>query len=319
MTVTDSSLAALLLTNRIVDVDVKPLSSCEFWTLCRSIDDLSELAGASADSIVALSGLPLDGAARIARLLGAATAFSFERERLEEEGIRLVSALDGAFPSRLRERLGDSCPAFLLVAGPVEFLTVPAVGVVGSRDASDDSLTVAASAAKVAAAAGRAVVSGLARGIDQAAMAAALDAGAPVVGFPSEGLRVVGRNAEIRRRVHAGELCVASPYAPTMRFTAGNAMGRNKLIYAHADITLVVCSGSGSGGTWEGAREAMRRNFGRVSVWMGEGSGPGNPKLVEGGGAAITDLHHLLNIETAPIPPKQPSLFERPTGERQIS
>ncbi|MEO8264602.1 MAG: DNA-processing protein DprA [Ilumatobacteraceae bacterium] len=306
----DSSLAALLLTNRIVDVDVRPLSSSEFWTLCRSTDEPSVLVGASAESIAEMSDLPLDGAERISKLLSAGTAFSFERERLEEEGLRLVSAFDDAFPLSLRQRLGDACPVFLLVTGPIEYVSVSAVGVVGSRDASDEALSIAGSAANEAAIGRRAVASGLARGIDQAAIAAALDAGAPVVGFPAEGLRVVGRNAEIRRRVHAGELCMASPYAPAMRFTAGNAMGRNKLIYGHADVTLVVCSDLGSGGTWEGAREAMRRNFGRVAVWMGEGSGPGNQKLVEAGGTAITDLHDLLALESVVIPPKQPSLFE---------
>lgn len=307
---TDTLLAALLLTNRLVDVGAKPLSSSEFWTLSRSVEDLSQLAGASVASISEVSELSADGAERVAQLLSAGTAFSFERERLEEEGIQLVSALDDAFPARLRERLGDACPAFLLVAGPIDFLTVSAVGVVGSRDASEQSSSVAASTATEAARSGRAVVSGLARGIDQAAMAAALDAGAPVVGFPAEGLRVVARNAEIRRRVHAGELCMASPYGPSTRFTAGNAMGRNKLIYGHADITLVVCSDLGSGGTWEGASEAMRRNFGRVAVWMGEGVGPGNAKLVESGGSPITDFHDLLTIEAVALPPMQPSLFE---------
>ena len=307
---TDTLLAALLLTNRLVDVGAKPLSSSEFWTLSRSVEDLSQLAGASVASISEVSELSADGAERVAQLLSAGTAFSFERERLEEEGIQLVSALDDAFPARLRQRLGDSCPAFLLVAGPIDFLTVSAVGVVGSRDASEQSSSVAASTATEAARSGRAVVSGLARGIDQASMAAALDAGAPVVGFPAEGLRVVARNAEIRRRVHAGELCMASPYGPSTRFTAGNAMGRNKLIYGHADITLVVCSDLGSGGTWEGASEAMRRNFGRVAVWMGEGVGPGNAKLVESGGSPITDFHDLLTIEAVALPPMQPSLFE---------
>ena len=118
------------------------------------------------------------------------------------------------------------------------------------------------------------MVSGLARGVDQTAMAAALDAAVPVVGVPTEGIRVAARNPEIRRRALAGELCIASPYGPTMRFTAGNAMGRNKIIYALAEVTLVVCSDSGSGGTWEGARRRCRR-FGRVAVWTGR-AGPGN-------------------------------------------
>jgi predicted Rossmann fold nucleotide-binding protein DprA/Smf involved in DNA uptake len=313
MIVTDTSLAALLLTNRIVDVGDKPLSAGEFWSLCQAVDDPSLLVGMSAADIAKTVSIPLDDAERYARLLGAGTAFAFERERLEEEGVRLISALDEAFPVRLRERLGDACPSFLLVGGPLEFLDLGAIGVVGSRDASSEALHVAASTSKVAASRGMAVVSGLARGIDQAAMAAALDAGVPVVGVPTEGIRVAARSPEIRRRAHAGELCIASPYAPTMRFTAGNAMGRNKIIYALADVTLVACSDLGSGGTWEGAREAMRRSFGRVAVWTGAGAGPGNSKLVALGGFAVVDVGELLAVESlepARAPVKQPSLFD---------
>lgn len=313
MTVTDNSLAALLLTNRIVDVGEKPLSAGEFWSLCHAIDDPTLLVGMSAEDIVETASVSLGDAERYAALLGAGTAFAFERERLEEEGVRLISALDDAFPERLRHRLRDACPSFLLVGGPLEFLDLGAIGVVGSRDASPEALEVAASTSKVAAASGMTVVSGLARGIDQAAMAAALDAGVPVVGIPTEGIRVAARSPEIRRRAHAGELCIVSPYGPTMRFTAGNAMGRNKIIYALADVTLVVCSDSGSGGTWEGAREAMRRSFGRVAVWSGEGAGPGNAKLVELGGVAVGDIYEVLKVEaveSVPAARKQPSLFE---------
>ena len=312
MTVTDASLAALLLTNRIVDVGEKPLSAGEFWSLCHAIDDPSLLVGMSAEDIAETVSIPVGDAERYGALLAAGTAFAFERERLEGEGVRLISALDDDFPERLRHRLRDACPSFLLVGGPLELLDLGAIGVVGSRDASPAALEVAASTSKVAAASGMAVVSGLARGIDQAAMAAALDAGVPVVGVPTEGIRVAARSPEIRRRAHAGELCIASPYGPTMRFTAGNAMGRNKIIYALADVTL-VCSDSGSGGTWEGAREAMRRRFGRVAVWTGEGAGPGNSKLVEVGGAAVSEVGEVLTVEaleSAPAPLKQPSLFD---------
>lgn len=313
MTVTDASLAALLLTNRIVDVGEKPLSASEFWSMCHAIDDPSLLVGMSAEDIAEKVSISLGDAERYAALLAAGTAFAFERERLEEEGVRLISALDDAFPERLRHRLRDACPSFLLVGGPLEFLDLGAIGVVGSRDASPEALEVAASTAEVVAASGMAVVSGLARGIDQAAMAAALHAGVPVVGVPTEGIRVAARSPEIRRRAHAGELCIASPYGPTMRFTAGNAMGRNKIIYALADVTLVVCSDSGSGGTWEGAREAMRRSFGRVAVWTGEGAGPGNSKLVELGGVAVNEVGEVLAVETVesvPAAARQPSLFD---------
>jgi len=313
MIVTDTSLAALLLTNRIVDVGEKPLSPGEFWSLCRAIGDPSLLLGTSVEDIAAKVSIPLGQAERYAALLAAGAAFASERARLEEEGVRLISALDEAFPERLRHRLHDACPSFLLVGGPAEFLDLAAIGVVGSRDASAEALEVAASTSKVAAASGMAVASGLARGIDQAAMGAALDAGVPVVGVPAEGVRVAARSAEIRRRIHGGELCIASPYAPTMRFTAGTAMGRNKIVYALAEVTLVVCSDSGSGGTWEGAREAMRRSYGRVAVWTGGGAGPGNAKLVELGGVAVSDVGELVKVEAveaAPTPLRPPSLFD---------
>lgn len=313
MIVTETSLAALLLTNRIVDVGEKPLSAGEFWQMCRSVEDPSLLAGMSAEDISSTLSVPISDAERYAALLAAGTAFSFERERLEEEGVRLISALDDAFPERLRLRLKDACPSFLLVAGPLDYLDHEAIGVVGSRDASPAALEVAGSTAGVASANGMAVVSGLARGIDQAAMASALDAGVPVVGVPTEGIRVAARNPEIRRRAHAGELCIASPYAPGMRFTAGNAMGRNKIVYALAEVTLVVCSDAGSGGTWEGAREAMRRGFGRIAVWTGEGEGPGNAKLIEQGGVAVDDVADVVKVDAlqvAPATTRQASLFD---------
>lgn len=313
MTVTDTSLAALLLTNRIVDVGEKPLSAGEFWSLVRAVEDPRLLAGMAAEDIADRVSITLGDAERYAALLAAGTAFAFERERLEEEGVRLISALDDAFPERLRERLRDTCPSFLLVGGPIDFLDQSAIGVVGSRDASLEALEVAASTSSVARENRMAVVSGLARGIDQTAMAAALDVGVPVVGVPTEGIRVAARSPEIRHRAHSGELCIASPYAPTMRFTAGNAMGRNKIVYALADVTLVVCSDSGTGGTWEGAREALRRGFGRVAVWTGEGAGPGNAKLVELGGVPVGDVNDVVkaqSVESVPLPFKQPSLFE---------
>jgi predicted Rossmann fold nucleotide-binding protein DprA/Smf involved in DNA uptake len=308
--VSEASLAALLLTNRLVDVATKPLSAGEYWALVAKVPDLSVLLDADEQSVLELLGGDTIEAERIATLLAATTAFAYERERLEEEGVSLLSTFDPAFPARLINRLGTTCPASLTVAGPVEWLSAGGLGVVGSRDASPAALEVARSAARVAVDAGVPVVSGLARGIDQESMAGALDGGGAVVGVPAEGLRVAARSPEVRRRVHNGELCIASPYAPTMRFTAGNAMGRNKIVYGLADVTLVVCSDNGSGGTWEGAKEAIRRGFCPVAVWAGDGQGPGNGALAALGGASITDIHNVFSITERPTQPRvQGSLF----------
>ena len=153
------------------------------------------------------------------------------------------------------------------------------------------------------------VVSGLARGVDQVAMAGALDAGGVVVGVPAEGITRASRNAEVRRRVHDGELCIASPYAPSAPFRAGTAMGRNKIVYALSRVTFVVSSDKDSGGTWAGAKEALARDYAHVAVWAGPGAKDGNAALISRGATPITDVAELFELEPASTTPLQDSLF----------
>jgi DNA processing protein len=54
-----------------------------------------------------------------------------------------------------------------------------------------------------------------------------------------------------------GQLVLVSPYDPGAGFNVGNAMQRNKLIYALADAALVVNSDFEKGGTWTGAVEQL--------------------------------------------------------------
>jgi DNA processing protein len=296
--------ACLLLTNRLVPLDVRPLTAREFWALAARVD-VGLLLDQPASVVAELASVDAAEASRICTLLDAATALSFEQERLADGGVMLVAALDPAFPASLRARLGAACPPFLLVAGPVEWLSRPLLGVVGSREASGEGLQIARQAAAVAGEADWPVVSGIARGIDQAAM----DSAARAVGVPAEGILRAARNADVRRRVHAGSLCLASPYPPNAPFSAGNAMARNKLIYALAQVTLVVAAELGAGGSWSGAREAIEQRYGAVAVWVGSGSGPGNAGLVRHGATPIRDLRQLLSTEPVPPPPSQDRLF----------
>jgi len=304
----ESIRAATLLTNRLVPLDVNPLPAGEFWQLVGRVDP-ADLVDLDVDGIAELTTSTHDDAVRYRTLLDASTAFTFEEERLLEGGVSLVSALDERFPAVLRERLGAACPAFLLVAGPAEWLDRQGLGVVGSRDAADEALDAARESARMAVGHDWPVVSGLARGVDQVAMAGALDAGGVVVGVPAEGITRASRNAEVRRRVHDGELCIASPYAPSAPFRAGNAMGRNKIVYALSRVTFVVSSDKDSGGTWAGAKEALARDYAHVAVWAGPGAKDGNAALISRGATPITDVAALFELEPASTPPLQDSLF----------
>ena len=95
-------------------------------------------------------------------------AASFERS-----GVRVLTAFDEEYPAALRE---ISDPPFVVHAvGHVERLRLPAVAIVGSRDASRYGVDVARRMAGELSAAGVTVVSGFARGVDAAAHEAALE------------------------------------------------------------------------------------------------------------------------------------------------
>jgi predicted Rossmann fold nucleotide-binding protein DprA/Smf involved in DNA uptake len=64
-------------------------------------------------------------------------------------------------------------------------------------------------------------------------------------------------NREHRNLLLDGQLVLISPYDPSAGFNVGNAMQRNKLIYALADASLVVSSDLNKGGTWAGAIEQL--------------------------------------------------------------
>lgn len=301
----DRTRAALLLTNRLVGLDAPPLTAREFWQLVDRVD-LAHLFHADPAAIAELAGVDADEAARYRSLLDAATAMSFEQERLADGGVSLVSALDDSFPARLRDRLEHGCPPFLLTAGPIDGIQRPSLGVVGARDADERGLAVARRAAELAVERGWPVVSGLARGVDQAAMDGAHQVGGAAVGVPAEGISLASRRAEVRRRVHAGELCLASPYAPAARFSAASALGRNKIVYALSKVTFVVVAAGGTGGTWAGAKEALDRRYAPVAVWTGDGATEGNHALVQSGAVPVTDLAQLFDIDDLAPPPPQP-------------
>lgn len=308
---TDSPLAALLLTNRLTPVETKPFSAGQFWKLVAAVPRLEDLLTMDPDAIQETAGIDPEEALRVRTLLDATRAFAFERERLEEAGMALISAVEDRFPSVLLERLGTNCPPFLIIAGPIERLSDGGLSIAGSRNASEEALDATRSAAVAAVDHGWPVITGLAKGVDQAAIEAAAAAGGLTVGIPAEGINVVSRRSAIRQLVHDGQLCIASPYAPGARFSAGTAMGRNKIIYALSTVAFVASADRESGGTWTGAVETLKRGWCPVTTWTGPGARDGNTGLVDKGAHVITQVDQIFDpalLEAQPKPPR-PTLF----------
>jgi predicted Rossmann fold nucleotide-binding protein DprA/Smf involved in DNA uptake len=300
----DTSLAALLLTQRLVDTDAAPLKASEYWRLLEVVADPAVLLARDAEGIASEYGLDGELAGRIAVLLGAASSFAFALDDASQSGMQVVASVDDDYPPVLRDRLGASAPPLLYAFGDLSLLQRDLLGVVGSRDVSPAAADVATAAAVAAVSRGWGVVSGGAKGVDRLAMGAALEHDGLAVGVLADSLVRATRDVEARQAVTDGRLCLCTPYKPTAGFSVASAMGRNKIIYALSRGTLVVASDHDTGGTWAGAREALRQSSAPVLVWTGEGAGPGNQPLVELGGLAVADAAAVVDDVVAAPPPK---------------
>ncbi|MGA3845140.1 DNA-processing protein DprA [Ralstonia nicotianae] len=178
-------------------------------------------------------------------------------ERWQARAIWVVSRADADYPRRLKARLREDAPAVIYGCGDRGLLDSGGFAVVGSRHVDDALINYTIAIGRLAARAGRTLVSGGAKGIDQAAMRGALDAGGNVCGVLADSLEKTAMNREHRSMLLDGQLVLISPYDPSAGFNVGNAMQRNKLIYALADASLVVGSDVNKGGTWAGAIEQL--------------------------------------------------------------
>ena len=196
---------------------------------------------------------------RLQRLLGRGFLLSQVIERWQARAIWVVSRADAEYPRRLKACLRDDAPAVLYGCGDMNLLESGGLAVVGSRHVDDARIDYAKSVGRLAARARRTLVSGGAKGIDQAAMRGAAEAGGKVCGVLADSLEKAVMDRDHRNLLLDGQLVLISPYDPSAGFNVGNAMQRNKLIYALSDAALVVSSDLKKGGTWSGAVEQLDR------------------------------------------------------------
>lgn len=164
----------------------------------------------------------------------------------ERIGAHILVPEDAEFPEPLR--VIAEPPPVLFALGRLELLARAALAVVGSRDHTAYGEAVARTVAGQAARAGLVVVSGMARGLDAVAHAAALDAGGSTIGVLGNGLGVIypAANRALYRRVEADGLLLTE-FVPGERPHAGSFPRRNRLISGLARATLVVEAAVGSG------------------------------------------------------------------------
>jgi DNA processing protein len=200
---------------------------------------------------------PVIDESRLQKLLGRGFLLSQVIERWQARAIWVVSRADAEYPRRLKARLREDAPAVLYGCGDMTLLETGGLAVVGSRHVDDSLIDYTMAVGQLAARAGITLLSGGAKGIDQAAMRGAFEGGGKVCGVLADSLEKTTMNREHRNLLLDRQLVLISPYDPGAGFNVGNAMQRNKLIYALSDASLVVHSDINKGGTWAGAVEQL--------------------------------------------------------------
>lgn len=221
---------------------------------------------------------------RIEALLERGVMLSLAVEKWTTQGLWILGRGDNQYPKRLKQKLKQKSPAILYGIGNMELLSAGGLAIVGSRDINDLEIDYTQRLAKTCAQEGIQVISGGARGVDQASMLGALEASGTAVGVLADSLIKMAVNGKYRQSISEGRLTLISTYDPNAGFNTGNAMGRNKYIYALADYALVVSSAYEKGGTWAGAIEALEKiKDVPVFVRMQDAVPEGNRELVKQG------------------------------------
>jgi predicted Rossmann fold nucleotide-binding protein DprA/Smf involved in DNA uptake len=258
--------AILLLTAPLIagrgDASSDLLKPGEYKRLARLLRDRqrepADLLAADAGELLEVCQ-QLIGSDRLKTLLSRGFLLSQAVERWQARAIWVVSRADAEYPRRLKTRLKDEAPPVLYGCGDAAILDTGGLAVVGSRDVDDGLVAYTEGIGRSVARAKRTLVSGGARGIDQAGMRGALETGGKVAAVLADSLERTALNREHRNLLMEGQLVLVSPYDPSAGFNVGNAMQRNKLIYALADAALVVSSDCDKGGTWAGAVEQLEK------------------------------------------------------------
>jgi len=188
----------------------------------------------------------LPAAARDALRAPDLAALAADQRWLDAPGHHLVVCSEADYPPLLRDIA--HAPLALFVSGDANLLWSPQVAIVGSRSATASGLANARSFAREFALAGLTVTSGLAEGIDGAAHAAALDAGAPTIAVLGTGPDIVypRRHAALAARV-AAHGALVSEFPPGTPARPEHFPSRNRIIAGLSLGTLVIEAGLVSG------------------------------------------------------------------------
>ncbi|MGG0506270.1 DNA-processing protein DprA [Priestia megaterium] len=243
--------------------------------------------------------LPEKTADRIYYLLNRTASLTMELENLSKMGIWVTTRAEPNYPVAYKRKLKSNSPTIIYGAGNIDLAGLNGIGIVGSRDVEENGKVFTEKLAMKCASENLVVISGGSRGVDMIAQEAALKAGGKVVAVLSDSLAKSIQKKEIRAMILSGKLLLMSAFHPNSRFTAYNALGRNKHIYGLSKYTVVTSSDFQKGGTWKGAVENLEENWVPMFVRGGNDVPKGNEELIRKGvnGISIDEVESNEKVE----------------------
>lgn len=265
--------------------------------IARLLDYFGDLEAAWEATPRDLEGAGLGEALR-ANLATTRRAYDLDRElaRLDTAGVALLTWDDPAYPERLRQIAG--APPVLYVRGALTEADALAIGVVGTRRATSYGREVTTRLARDLAAAGLTIVSGLAKGVDACAHAAALEVGGRTIAVLGCGVDVVypaEHRALARRIAEGGQGALVSEYHLGVQPEATNFPARNRIISGLALGVLITEAPLRSGAliTTDFAAEQGRDVFAVPgSILSPNSAGPN--ELLKEGARPVTSAEDIL-------------------------
>lgn len=243
-------------------------------------DEYALIEGLSDNAAKSLLDKSLDQANRI---LG-------DCDRLD---LRIMTMQDSMYPERLSAI--HQPPLVLYMKGrQIAFDEEAAVAIVGTRDATPYGTWVAAQLSMDLTKSGALIVSGMAEGIDAAAIRGALKAGGPVVSVLAGGLDVVyPREHRFLYEDVAAAGTLISEHPPGTNHLAGHFPIRNRLI-SGLSVGVVAVESKRYGGTLHTVGHALDqdRDVFAVPGPIGAESSEGTNRLIQEGAAKL-----ILNAE----------------------
>ncbi|WP_024356415.1 DNA-processing protein DprA [Leucobacter chironomi] len=279
-------------------------------------------AGRAREEALADGGVELDSAAMSKafarwRLRLDRAASLGDLERGIDAGMRLVAPGSAYWPSALDD-LGEHTPLLLWARGELAALSAFSVAVVGARACTGYGAGVTAELTEALCAAGAAIVSGAAYGIDAVAHRTALALDSPTVAVLAGGADRVYPSSHgplLARIAETGAVC--SEMVPGAAPTRWRFLQRNRTIAALARATLVTEAGVRSGSlNTAGHAAALGRPLGAVPGPITSSASAGCHRLIRDYDATLvtsgTELLELLGVS--------PNMLDLPeTDERELS